>query len=100
MKKHKKKAPLVSSISSLSGIPLDMLTSLPLIKMMSNREIYIEDSGRLIRYDRECVALMQREKVIEIKGENLNLRSLADGNISVDGYIESVSFLCEYGKAE
>ena len=100
MKKHKKKSPLVSSISSLSGIPLDMLTSLPLIKMMSNREIYIEDAGRIIRYDRECVALMQREKVIEIKGENLNLRSLADGNISVDGYIESVSFLCEYGKAE
>ena len=100
MKKHKKKAPLVSSISSLSGIPLDMLTSLPLIKMMSNREIYIEDAGMIIRYDRECVALMQREKVIEIKGENLNLRSLADGNISVDGYIESVSFLCEYGKAE
>ena len=49
MKKHKKKAPLVSSISSLSGIPLDMLTSLPLIKMMSNREIYIEDAGRIIR---------------------------------------------------
>ena len=39
-------------------------------------------------------------QMIEIKGENLNLRSLADGNISVDGYIESVSFLCEYGKAE
>jgi sporulation protein YqfC len=92
MIKHKKRTPLISAISASSGIPIDMLSSLPLIKMLSNREIYIEDAGRIIRYDKECVALMQRRHVVEIKGENLNLRSLADGNISVDGYIESVSF--------
>ena len=92
MKKHKKRRQLISSLSASSGLPIDMLLSLPLIKMMSNREIYIEDAGRIIRYDKECVALMQRKKVIEIQGENLNLRSLADGNISVDGYIETVKF--------
>ncbi len=99
-KKPKKSLSVLSGLSQKSGIPLDMLTSLPLIKMMSNREIYIEDAGRILRYDSECVCITQRKMTLEILGRNLCIKSLADGNICVCGYILSLGFLTDGGEKD
>ena len=96
MKRKKQKAQLssLSRLSLKSGLPLDMLTNLPLIKMFSNREIYIEDAGQILRYDSECVVIFQRKMLLTIGGKNLHLKSLADKNVSVEGIIEYISFNC------
>jgi len=97
-KKQEKALSLLSGLSQKSGIPVDMLTSLPLIKMMSNREIYIEDAGKILKYDTESVCITQRKMTLEIKGRNLSIKCLADTNICVCGYIEMLCFITDGGE--
>ncbi len=91
MKKSKKYS-FVSGISTKSGIPFDMLTSKPLIKMTSNREIIIEDAGVLVDYSEDCVKLTQRTLEIDIFGKGLKIKCLTNNSICVYGCIYSISF--------
>ncbi len=90
--KHK----FLSRVSQKLEIPFDMLTSLPMIKMLSNREIFIEDAGEITKYDNKCISVVQGKNTVFVEGSDLDLKFLADGNIRVFGYIERVCF--EMGK--
>lgn len=92
MKNKKEKNSVLTKLSQRSGVPFDMLTHLPLTKMYSNREIYIEDAGQILRYESECIVIFQRKMLMTITGKQLKLKSLANKNVSVEGSIESVIF--------
>lgn len=93
MKNNKKKhLNLTQKISEKSDIPFDMVFKNPYIIMCSNREIIVEDAGKLVHYDGECVKVMQRKTCIAVCGSNLRLVCLANNDIRVAGFINSVSF--------
>ncbi len=83
---------IVSKVSDRVGIPFDMLSGMPLIKMMSNREIVVEDAGVLICYNENNVKMSQGKIYICITGRGLKIKCLSNNSISVSGYITSVSF--------
>ena len=91
-KKKNERHGIISRLSDASGIPFDMLTSLPMIKMTSNREIVIEDAGALEHYESGCVRLSQGRLCVCINGVDLRIKCLADNSISVTGYITGVGF--------
>lgn len=91
---------IVSRVSQSIDIPFDMLTNLPMIKMLSNREIYIEDAGEITKYDDNCVCVVQGKNTVFVEGHNLDLKFLSDGNIRVFGYIERVCFEMNKGREE
>lgn len=75
-----------------TDIPPDFIVGMPVIRMASNREIFIEDSGFLDHYDKDCIKLRQRKTFICVNGKNLKLKFLADNNVRIVGYISSVCF--------
>lgn len=90
LKKTKKKQPqtdILGNISQKSGIPLDMLTRRPFISLNSNREITIEDAGKLENYDSSCVSLYQKDMLLTVCGKELQLKFLSGGNVGVSGII-------------
>lgn len=91
---------IVSRISQKLEIPFDMLTSLPVIKMLSNREIYIEDAGEITKYDNERICVVQGKNTVFVEGSDLDLKFLSDGNIRVFGYIQRVCFEMNKGREE
>ena len=93
LKKNKKThLGVVQRISQKSDIPFDMVFENPYIIMCSNREIVIEDAGRLVHYDGGCVKIMQRKTCVSVCGSNLKILCLANNDIRVAGLIYSVSF--------
>ena len=91
-KEKKKRLSGIKRISNSTQIPFDMLGYLPYIRMCSNREITIEDAGKIIHYDGECVKVRQRKTEIEICGRGLRIICLSGGCIRVTGYITCVRF--------
>jgi len=79
-------------ICRATEIPFDMMTAMPYIKMCSNREITVEDAGKLLHYDKETVKVMQGKNAVIITGNNLNVRCLANDDIRVDGCIRTIAF--------
>ena len=77
---------------SKTDIPPDFVVGMPVIRMASNREIFVEDAGFLDHYDDSCIKLRQRKTNICVNGNNLKLKFLADNNVRIVGFISSVCF--------
>ena len=88
----KNKLSATQQLSRLSQIPFDMLTAMPYIKMCSNREITVEDAGKLLHYDRTCVKVRQGKSNIVINGSELDIKCLANNDLRVEGCIYGISF--------
>ena len=88
----KDKLTATQRLSRFSQIPFDMLTSMPYIKMSSNREITVEDAGKLLHYDKNCVVVKQGKSSIVINGSGLDIKCLANNDLRVEGCIYGISF--------
>lgn len=88
----KNKLSVGGKISNCTQIPFDMMRCLPYIKLSSNREVIIEDAGKIIHYDETNVKLSQRKLKIEICGRALKILCLSGGNIRVTGFITNLKF--------
>ena len=91
MKKKNNLSP-ISKLSNVTQIPLDATIKTPMIQMMSNREIVVEDAGKLIHYSTECIKVKQGKIIVCISGSCLKLKCLADSGLMVQGFLTSVSF--------
>ena len=81
-----------AKLSNLTQLPFDMTTGLPYIKMFSNREVLIEDAGKLIHYENECVKVRQKRNTVVINGCDLKLIYLVNKDLRVTGFISGVCF--------
>lgn len=91
MKEKNKLSPYKKAVNA-SWLPYDVHTKCAYIKMCSNREVVVEDAGKLVNYTDECVKVVQQKQVINIRGKDLKIICLANNDIRVTGFIISVSF--------
>ena len=89
---NRKNLNAVQKLSLATQIPFDMLTKMPYIKMCSNRDITVEDAGKLIHYDAELVKVKQGKNCVVITGNNLKIKCLANNDLRVEGCIYSINF--------
>lgn len=90
--KNDKKLSQVAKLSNAAQIPFDMAAGYPYVKMCFNREIVIEDAGKLIHYDEDSVRVMQRKNIVSVEGRNLKLVFLSNGDLRVTGFVKNVGF--------
>ncbi len=92
LKNKKQKLTVAARLSNVTQVPFDMAGCYPYIKMCHNREVVVEDAGKLIHYDGECVKVMQRRNKVCILGKNLRIVFLSNGDLRVTGLVASVGF--------
>ena len=93
MKERKnKKLSGAAKFSNAAQIPLDMAVGYPYVRMCFNREVVIEDAGKLIHYDEENVKVMQKKNTVCVTGKDLKLVFLANGDLRLTGFVTSVGF--------
>jgi len=93
LKQNKKnKLALSAKLSNVTQLPFDMAMSRPYIKMCHNREAIIEDAGKLLHYDKECIKVKQHKDTVIIEGKDLKIICLANGDLRVVGFVSGVSF--------
>ncbi len=79
-------------LSNVSGIPIDAVTKSPYIRLCSNREIMVEDAGKLLHYDKTLIKIRQNKLVVAIEGRDLEVRCLANSDLRVTGFLEKIYF--------
>ena len=90
--KKQNKLSAMAKLSNATQIPFDMSVSNPYIRMCFNREIIVEDAGKLVKYDEDVVKVLQRRNIVCISGKNLRISYLSSGDMRVTGFISSVGF--------
>ena len=90
--KNRKKLSVAARVSNATQIPFDMTAKKPYIRMCHNREAIIEDAGKLLHYDKECIKVRQQRATVVINGTDLKIIYLANGDLRVTGVVSGIDF--------
>ncbi|MBQ9673120.1 MAG: YabP/YqfC family sporulation protein [Ruminococcus sp.] len=74
-------------------IPLPLYNSLPIIEIIGNREITIEGSTGVLKYESDNIKVNTKSMVVSIEGRNLQLKFLSSSSLVVEGVILSLEFI-------
>lgn len=94
MKKEKvdKKKEWVLDIMESFEIPKETLLDVPIISLVGNREIVIENFMSIIEYGETVIRLKTQCGEFAIEGKNLEARSMDSEHIQIKGTIHTLSF--------
>ena len=66
--------------------------SLPVLTLIGNKEMYIENIKSIMEYDDKCVKVLTRRGVVYVTGEYLDIGYLDEDEISIKGKIIEITF--------
>lgn len=79
------------NLSQMSGMPIDVAFSSPMIQMLSDREAIVEDVRRIEYYDETSVKISACGMNITFSGRELEIKCLSAKNLSVVGVITDIA---------
>lgn len=91
VKKDKKKEWFLDMMEGFE-IPKETLLDVPIISLLGNREIVIENFLSIIEYGDSVIRLKTQCGEVAIWGENLEARRMDSEHIQINGLIQSVNF--------
>ena len=74
-------------------LPKEIIFNLPLITMVGNEEINIENYKGVIEYSPEKIRINTECGVLKINGEKLSFKQITAENIIVTGIIQTLEYL-------
>lgn len=94
MKKDKidKKKEWVLDMMESFEIPKETVLDVPIISLVGNREIVIENFISIIEYGESAIRLKTQCGEFAIEGKNLEARSMDSEHIQIKGQIQTLSF--------
>ena len=87
------KSNIKKTITSMLELPKEVVFNLPLITVIGNEEINIENYKGVIEYNLERVRINTSCGVIKIQGKKLLLKQITTENISVAGVISKFEYI-------
>ncbi|MBR5219302.1 MAG: sporulation protein YqfC [Clostridia bacterium] len=89
MKRNKKQksAPIGEKIADALELPREVAAGTLRVTVWADREAEIINHKGIIEYDTEIIKLNSVEGVVTIYGQNLDIKSITDEDISVTGKI-------------
>lgn len=91
MSRHKMTGRIRAQIADMTGLPVDVVGNAPIFQMLSDRELILEGVRNLEHYDEASARIRTDAMSVEISGKRLQIKCLANRNISVSGRIESIT---------
>lgn len=74
-------------------IPSDLQVTKPIITMISNTFLSIENYLHIIEYDTNLIRIKTKEKTIKIVGDKMLLKYINEGEIGIKGIIYSLEYI-------
>jgi len=84
---------LLDSVAELFDLPADVVAGLPRLEMVGSRQLYLEHHAGLLGYSREQIDINTASGAVRVKGNDLTLIAMTDGEVRVGGRIRSVELL-------
>lgn len=82
---------LTRSLSQMSGLPIDVALSSPMLQLLNDREAIVEDVKRIEYYDETSVKISACGMNIAFSGRGLEIKCLSAKNLSVVGVITDIA---------
>ncbi len=90
---QKEKKKLKARVVDLLELPKEIVLNLPLISMMGNEELHIENYKGMIEYSEEKIRIHTAIGIVKIEGRGLFLKAITTEHITIHGVIVKIEFL-------
>ena len=84
---------VVKAISDSLEISADILFDIPRIVMIGDMKVHIENYTALLEYKKDNIKLKYKSGVIEICGQDFEIKIIGEGNIVISGKIGLVKLI-------
>lgn len=87
------KKDIKKSVTTMFDLPKEIMLNLPLITIIGNEELTIENYKGVIEYTEEKIRLNTSCGILKIEGKKLFLKEITSENISIIGNIIKFEYL-------
>lgn len=85
--RKQKKEPFCEKIVDAVDMPKEVILGYPKITIISDREITVENYKGILEYENNIIRLNTSMGIVAIEGENLDISSITDTDISLCGRV-------------
>lgn len=96
IKKHetrKEGHSIKEKMAQISELPKDVVMGMPMLTMMGQMELNIENYRGIIEYTELLVRIQTKNGQIRITGDHLKVDSYTNEEMKITGYIKSIEYL-------
>ena len=88
-----KKESIQEQLTQALDIPTEVITDMPVITLIGNKEINIENFSGLLEYTRQKIRLNTRAGILVIDGIELEAKNMTAERICIKGNILHITFV-------
>ena len=92
VKNRKKDVEMLADSIGIRSVVMPQSVTMPILTVIGNKEMYIENIRSIMEYDDTCVKVLTRRGVVYIAGERLDIGYLDEDEISIKGKIIEITF--------
>ncbi len=81
------------NVTEALELPKEIMLNLPLISLIGQEEVTIENYKGILEYSQETVRIGTAEGILQLEGRELCLKQLSAECMVVTGCVESIRFL-------
>ena len=74
-------------------IPATLSSGLPVVEIKGNREMTVEGSTGVLKYEQENIKINTKMMVISVNGRNLKLKYLSSSSLIIEGTFLSLEYI-------
>ncbi len=93
MAHDKEKNGLKEALVETLKLPKDLCLGSVLLKIVGNREIFIENYRTIIEYSDTCIKIQTKDGKVQITGKRLQILYYQADEMKVSGKIEAINFI-------
>lgn len=93
MERNKREKHIFSDAAELFDLPIDLLSGLPHVELMGNRQFYMENHRGILSYSEEEIAISADGLIVRVLGRKLELVSMSGDALRIRGAIERVEWV-------
>ena len=82
-----------SQIANLFELPREIVLNLPVISLIGNEELSIENYKSVVEYSDEAVRISTSCGVLKVEGRKLNLKQMTSEAVTITGTLTNFEFI-------
>ncbi len=84
--------PIKTKIAEKLNIPEDISNGIPIVTVMGNNEVYVENYKGIIVYEKNCIKIQTKNCRITFKGKKLEIVYYTNVDMKITGELESICY--------
>ena len=93
MERGKRDKGMLTGAAELFDLPVDLVTGVPHVEVLGNRQFYMENHRGIISYSDREIAISGSGMILQVKGAELVLVSMTAQALRIQGEIERIEWV-------